>query len=109
MRLGIAGLGWWGGTLVESVQQSLGLQFVAAYTRSRSPRDHEIAASHHLRLVDSYEEMLADSGIDAVVLATPPSGHYAQIIAAAAAGKHVFCEKPFVMSKAEANRAVAAV
>ncbi len=47
--------------------------------------------------------------IDAVVLSTPPSGHSRQVIAAAAAGKHVFCEKPFTYSKEEAEEAVAAV
>ena len=47
--------------------------------------------------------------IDAVVLATPPSGHLKQIMAAANAGKHVYCEKPFTFSKKEAEEAVAAV
>jgi len=109
MKLAIAGLGWWGGTLVDSVEKSEGLSFVAAYTRSRSQQDQDIAAKHNLRLADSYEAMLADPEVDGVVLATPPTAHCEQIVAAAAAGKHVFCEKPFVMSKAEAERAVAAV
>ncbi|MEQ1581749.1 MAG: Gfo/Idh/MocA family oxidoreductase [Steroidobacteraceae bacterium] len=109
MKLGIAGLGWWGGTLVDAVEGSPNLKFVAAYTRSRSQQDQDIAAKHHLKLVDSYEAMLADPEVEGVVLATPPPGHADQIVAAAKAGKHVFCEKPFVMSKADANRAVAAV
>ena len=109
MKLGIAGLGWWGGTLVDAVEGSPNLKFVAAYTRSRSQQDQDIAAKHHLKLVDSYEAMLADPEVEGVVLATPPPGHADQIVAAARAGKHVFCEKPFVMSKADAERAVAAV
>ena len=109
MRLGIVGLGWWGGTLVDSVQHSERLSFVAAYTRSRSQHDHEFAASHELRLLDSYEAMLAAPDIDGVVLATPPIAHCTQIIAAAAAGKHVFCEKPLVMRREQAERAIAAV
>jgi predicted dehydrogenase len=109
MKLGIVGLGWWGGTLVDAVQQSELVGFVAACTRSRSQRDQELCATHHLRLLESYEAMLADPEIDGVVLATPPSAHGAQIEAAAAAGKHVFCEKPFVMSRAEAVRAIGAV
>jgi predicted dehydrogenase len=109
MKLGIAGLGWWGGTLVDAVEGSANLKFVAAYTRSRSQQDQDIAAKHHLKLVDSYEAMLADPEVEGVVLATPPPGHADQIVAAARAGKHVFCEKPFVMSKADAERAVAAV
>lgn len=109
MKLAIAGLGWWGGTLVDAVEGSPNLSFVAAYTRSRSPQDREFAAKHQLKLADSYEAMLKDPEVDGVVLATPPAGHAEQIVAAAKAGKHVFCEKPFVMSKADAQRAVAAV
>ena len=44
--------------------------------------------------------------MDAVVLATPHSLHAAQVIAAAAAGKHVFCEKPFALTKAKREAAV---
>jgi predicted dehydrogenase len=109
MNLGIVGLGWWGGTLVDAVQHSADLRFVAAFTRSRSAHDQELAAAHRLRLVDSYETMLADPTIDGVVLATPPTAHLLQLEAAAAAGKHVFCEKPFVMSRAQAERAISAV
>jgi predicted dehydrogenase len=108
MKLGIAGLGWWGGTLVDAVEGT-SLKFVTAYTRSRSQQDQDIAAKHHLKLVDSYEAMLSNPEVEGVVLATPPPGHADQIVAAAKAGKHVFCEKPFVMSKADAERAVAAV
>ena len=108
MKLGIAGLGWWGGTLVDAVAETP-LRFTTAYTRSRSQQDQDIAAKHGLKLVDSYEAMLADPEVEGVVLATPPPGHAEQIIAAARAGKHVFCEKPFVMSKADAVRAVDAV
>lgn len=109
MKLGIVGLGWWGSTLVESVQQSEDLRFVAAYTRSRSAKDRAFAGAHELSLADSYEAMLADPAVEGVVLATQPQGHCDQILAAAAAGKHVFCEKPLVMNRDEAERATAAV
>jgi predicted dehydrogenase len=51
----------------------------------------------------SYEEVLADPEIDAVDLVTPPFLHAEQAIAAARAGKHVYCEKPMTHSLAEAN------
>jgi predicted dehydrogenase len=60
-------------------------------------------------LLDSYEQALADPAIDAVVLATPHSMHGAQVTAAAAAKKHIYCEKPFTLTKKEAEDAVAAV
>ena len=106
----IVGLGWWGKTLVESVQgRSDDVRFVAGATRTRSPEAEAFAGEQALRLVDGYEALLADPDVDAVVLATPHSAHVRQVIAAAQAGKHVFCEKPFALAKADAEAAVHAV
>lgn len=105
----IVGLGWWGKTLVESVQNSDAIRFVGGTTRTVSADVEGFAKQHGFRLVAKYEELLADPKIDAVVLSTPPSGHVAQVTAAAAAGKHVFCEKPFTFTKKEAETAVNAV
>jgi predicted dehydrogenase len=106
----IVGLGWWGRTLVESLADgSDAMRFIALQTRTVSPEVEAFANQHKLRLAKSYEDVLADRQIDAVVLATPPSGHMNQIVAAAKAGKHVFCEKPFTFSKEEAETAVDAV
>ena len=79
----IVGLGWWGKTLVES--------------------------AHGIRLKEDFKALLADPKIDAVVLATPHSMHAGQVIAAAGAGKHVFCEKPFALTRKDAEAAVAAM
>jgi len=109
IKAAIVGMGWWGRTLVEAVQgTSDQIQFVAGATRTMSPEVTAFAATHRLRLVESYEQVLADREVQAVVLATPHSLHSAQVIAAAQAGKHVFCEKPFALHKAEAEAAVAA-
>ena len=84
------------------------IRFVAGATRTVSPEVQAFGEAQKLTLVDSYEALLADTSIDAVVLATPHSLHAAQMIAAAKAGKHVFCEKPFALHKADAEAAVAA-
>jgi predicted dehydrogenase len=106
----IVGLGWWGRTLIESVQGSSDeLTFVGGATRTLTPVVEEFAAANELRLYDGLDAILADPTVDAVVLATPHSMHSAQTVAAAAAGKHVFCEKPFTLSKRQAEEAVAAV
>jgi predicted dehydrogenase len=103
-------MGWWGRTIVESVQaDSDVIRFVAGATRTKSPEVTAFAEAQQLTLVDSYEQLLADTTIDAVVLATPHSMHSPQTMAAAKAGKHVFCEKPFALTKADAERAVAAI
>jgi predicted dehydrogenase len=106
----IVGLGWWGKTLVESLAGGGdAIRFVAGATRTVSADVEAFAKQQGLRLAPSYEALLADPKIDAVVLATPPLGHRAQVTAAAAAGKHVFCEKPFTLTKEEAEAAVQAV
>jgi hypothetical protein len=92
IRAAQVGLGWWGKTLVESVQHvSPDIQFVAAVSRSQPDDQKQFAADQKLTLYKTYEEVLADPRVDAVVLATPHSLHSPQVIAAATA-KHVFCE-----------------
>jgi predicted dehydrogenase len=105
----VVGLGWWGKTLVESGEGSDAIRLVAGATRTVTPEVTAFARDKGLRLAADYEALLADPAIDAVVLATPHSMHATQVIAAAKAGKHVFCEKPFTLTKGEAEAAVAAV
>jgi predicted dehydrogenase len=108
IQAAMVGLGWWGRTLVEAVADSAVIRVVAGTTRTVSPEVTAFAKTQHLRLAESYAALLADPTIEAVVLATPHSQHAPQTIAAAQAGKHVFCEKPFALTKAAAEAAVAA-
>jgi predicted dehydrogenase len=109
MRAAIVGLGWWGKTLVESIQgASQDIQFVAGTSRTITPELQQLADAQGFRLHPHYEAVLADRSVEAVVLATPHSLHSQEVIAAAEAGKHVFCEKPFALTKADADAAVAA-
>ena len=104
----IVGLGRWGQTLVRSVQgKSDRLRFTAAVSRDPA-RVRDFVSRHGLEVVGSLDAVLADPAIDAVVLATPHTQHVTEVVAAAAAGKAVFCEKPLALSRAEAERAVAA-
>jgi predicted dehydrogenase len=105
----IVGMGRWGRVLVDSVQgkNGAGLRFVAGCTGTpEKARDY--AAQKGIRLLDGYDAVLADPAVKAVVLATPHGQHADQVVAAARAGKHVFVEKPFTLSKTDAERAVAA-
>ena len=109
IKAGIVGLGWWGRTLVEAVSGSSDkMRFVAGATRTHSDEVKEFATEHEFDLRQSYDELIDDPKIDAVVLATPHSMHAEQVIAAAAKGKHVYCEKPFALHRAEAEEAVKA-
>lgn len=107
IRAAIVGLGWWGKTLVESVQgTSETIRFVAGTTGSLSEDARAFASERGLRLVGDFDAIVAASDVDAVVLATPHSLHAPQTIAAAGAGKHVFCEKPFALSRDDAESMV---
>ncbi|HUC15860.1 MAG TPA: Gfo/Idh/MocA family oxidoreductase [Acidimicrobiales bacterium] len=56
-----------------------------------------------LKTVESFEAMIGGPGIDALIIATPNSLHARQTIAALAAGKHVFCQKPIALDLADAR------
>src|SRR5690606_3884896 len=76
---------------------------------SRDPSRHgELARRTGIDVVSSYAKVLKDPAIDAVILATPHSQHCSQVVQAAAAGKHVFVEKPFTLTRKTAERAVEA-
>jgi predicted dehydrogenase len=104
----IVGLGRWGRLLVDSVQdKSDRIRFTAGVTRTLAKAE-DYCRSKNIALTGDYAAVLRDPKIDAVVLATPHTQHFDQIMAAAAAKKHVFCEKPFTLSRATAERAVKA-
>jgi predicted dehydrogenase len=107
IRAAIIGLGGWGQHLVRCAEGAKHLRFTAAATRTPA-KAADFAAMRGLRMLDSYEAALADPDVDAVVLATPHTQHTDQIVAAAAAGKPVFTEKPLGVNAAEARRAAEA-
>lgn len=82
---------------------------MAGVSRTISPELKSFAENQHFPLAESYDSLLADPKIDAIVLATPHSLHARQVIAAAKAGKHVFCEKPFALTQQDAEDAVQAI
>jgi predicted dehydrogenase len=98
----IVGLGWWGKTLVKAARDfGAPLRFVRGVTLEADAA-REFAAEHKMVLGTSLDDVLADESIRAVILATPHTKHPAQVQALAAAGKHIYCEKPFALSKADA-------
>ncbi len=106
LRAAIVGLGWWGKTLVNSVHgKTNDIKFVAGATGTRAKAE-EFCRERGITLLDDYEAVLADSSIDAVVLATPHSQHGDQVRRAAAVRKAVFCEKPFTLKAADAASAL---
>ena len=104
----IVGLGRWGRRLVEATRgESQKLHFVVGVDPDMAAA-REFAAKHQLTLVPALDPVLSERSVRAVVLATPHSLHLPQVLAAAAAGKHVFCEKPLALTRADAERMVEA-
>lgn len=99
----VVGLGWWGRQIVETLRGSDRIRV----TRGIDPAlddAREVADSHGFALDADLDVALADPHIDAVIVATPHVLHEPQVMAAAEAGKHVFCEKPLALEAKAARR-----
>ncbi|MDB5581118.1 MAG: hypothetical protein JWR80_6294 [Bradyrhizobium sp.] len=108
LNAAIVGLGRWGRNLVGAVQgKSENLCFVRGVAMELDAA-REFGAGHGFAVTDRYEDALADPQVQAVVLATPHLLHTQQIVAAARAGKHVYCEKPLALNAADARISIGA-
>ena len=104
----LIGLGWWGKNHLAAAQgQGSKLKFVHGVSKEIDAA-LPLAEKYGFTLSDDLERALADPRVQAVVLATPHSLHTDQIVRVAQAGKPVFCEKPFALKRADAERSVGA-
>ena len=107
VRVGCIGMGWWSDVLADAIARSGKLEIAACYTRSPDKRA-AFAAKYGCRPMASYEAMLADPAIEAIINTTPNDAHLETTGAAAAAGKHVFLDKPIANTVSD-GRAITAV
>ncbi len=107
VRACIVGIGWWGGEHASAAEKVDEFQFTACFARTAEARD-AFAAERGLRAMESWEAILKDEEIEAVLLATPHSTHARMVEEAASAGKHVFVEKPLVLHVPDGQRGLAA-
>jgi len=103
VRVAALGMGWWSDVLADAVGRTAGaLEIVACYTRSPDKR-RAFAAKYGCRAAASYAEILADESILGIINTTPNHIHLETTREAAAAGKHVFLDKPIANSIADAQ------
>ncbi len=102
----IAGFGWWGQHMVRRLDANSKINVRLVI----DPAEERLAQVHELGLpsVADFDAALADPSIEAIILTTPNTMHESQVVAAAAAGKHVFCEKPLGLTGESARNSVAA-
>ena len=101
IRVGQAGLGYWGPNLARNFDELADLRWLCDLSPDLLAR----ASTRHpqARTTTDFEDLLADPELDAVVIATPVVTHYELAKQALAAGKHVFVEKPQAQTSAEAE------
>jgi predicted dehydrogenase len=106
LDVAVVGLGWWGRIVLSLLAGSRRLRVVRAV--EPQPSAAAFAAQRGIPCSGDYADALADPAVRSVVLCTPHTQHAGQIVSAARAGRHVFCEKPLALTRADAERALAA-
>jgi predicted dehydrogenase len=105
LRVGQAGLGEWGKNLARNFADLVELAWLSD---PAAGKEAEFTSRYpQARWAGSFDEMLADSDLDAVIIASPVPTHYELGKQALEAGKHVFVEKPPAMTAAEIDELVA--
>jgi predicted dehydrogenase len=100
------GMGWWSDVLADAIKRSGKLSIAACYSRSDEKRN-AFGLKYGCRAAPSYEAILSDASIEAIINTTPNNVHLETTRAAARAGKHVFLDKPIANTLAD-GRAIAA-
>jgi predicted dehydrogenase len=108
IRVGVAGLGYWGPNLARNFAAIPGCELAWLCDESEPARAKLERSFPNARSTDRLDDLLSDEELDAVILATPVPTHAQLAIEVAGAGKHCFVEKPLATNAADAERAVAA-
>jgi predicted dehydrogenase len=102
VRVACVGMGWWSDVLADAMKRSAKIEIVSCFTRSQDKRA-AFARKYACKPAESYEAILADPRIEAIVNTTPNDVHLPTTQAAAEAGKHVFLDKPIANNVTEAR------
>jgi predicted dehydrogenase len=108
LRIGVAGLGYWGPNLARNVDALAGAELAWLCDGRAEIRERFAGLYPRARITGDLQELLSDPELDAVMLATPVPTHGELAERVLDAGKHCFVEKPLAQSVADAERAVAA-
>jgi predicted dehydrogenase len=104
--IGVIGYGYWGPNLVRNFSQAKGARVVAVCDQRAERRAHVEQVYPSVTTYADVPEMLRNPAVEAVAIATPVTSHFPLAMQALKAGKHVFVEKPFTATVAEAEQLV---
>ncbi|HEX9397889.1 MAG TPA: Gfo/Idh/MocA family oxidoreductase [Burkholderiales bacterium] len=102
MKVACIGMGWWSDVLADAIKRSGKLEIVSCFTRSESKRS-AFAKKYGCKAAPSYQSILEDKSVQGIINTTPNSVHLETTVAAAAARKHVFLDKPIANTVADAK------
>lgn len=100
LRVAVLGIGWWSDVLADACKRSDRFDIATCYTRSAEKRS-AFAKKYGCAQAESYEAILADPSIEAIINTTPNGVHLETTRQAAQAGKHVFLDKPIANTVGE--------
>jgi len=103
LNAAVIGLGWWGKHIINCLEESDRIKIVQTMDIS-SNEAGKFASEKGISFTTEFQEVLKNPNVDSVIVVTPHTLHEEQVIAAAKAGKQIFCEKPFSLTKDSAKR-----
>jgi predicted dehydrogenase len=109
IRWGILGTMWISETIAKAIQTSNNSELTAIGSRSLDTAKAFACKYKLKKYYDDYQRLLSDPEIDAIYIGLPNHLHKEWIIKSAEAGKHILCEKPFVLTIDEAEEVFVAV
>jgi myo-inositol 2-dehydrogenase/D-chiro-inositol 1-dehydrogenase len=110
VRIALVGAGRIGRIHAENLALRLPeARLVAVMDANRASAERCAQDLHIPSVVATYQEILRRDDVDAVAICSSTNTHAGYIVEAAAAGKHIFCEKPIALDLASVDRALAAV
>ena len=102
LKVAVVGLGRWGNTLASAIQKTQDMKIVNCFTRTPEKRK-AFTEKFGCGEEETYEALVKNPEVDAVVISAPNNKHSELAIAAAREGKHVFVDKPIAASISDAK------
>ena len=106
IKTALIGFGWWGQHIARRLVDNPNFELVCVVEPVKAL--HNGIKRLGLKVLENYEDALSFPEVEAVILTSPNDLHDEQVVQAASAGKHVFCEKPLSLSAAGAKASIKA-